>query len=183
VPNAKLKQKLTKTVVEGLAAEPAEYSVWDTTVESFHVRVSPKGTKTLCVIYRTKRGVSRRRSLGRFPTKRIEEARDEARTYISAAKSGGDPFGERDALKAIPTLGKFWDEYWSDHATVKKSARSCESDLQLWKTHLSPRFGRSHVDQVEPATIYRWHAALSEKPGAANRALALLSRLMSLAVV
>ncbi|MBI1361422.1 MAG: DUF4102 domain-containing protein [Alphaproteobacteria bacterium] len=85
MPNAKRKIKLTKTLVAELEAQGEEYSVWDTTVEGFHVRVLPSGLKTFYVFYRSKRGKTRRRSLGRFPTVRVEEARDSARADIAAA--------------------------------------------------------------------------------------------------
>lgn len=182
MPNAKRKEKLTKTLVDGLSPAGFEYAVWDTQVEGFHVRVSPAGLKTLCVYYRSKRNQGRRRSLGRYPTVGVEEARQTARQLIAASKRGEDPFGKQDALKAIPKLSVFWDTYWAEHAVPKKSARSAQEDLRLWRIHLKPALGDLFIDQIDAKTVRKWHADKKGTPGAANRALALLSKMMSLAV-
>lgn len=181
--NAKRKQKLTKTVIEGLIPEQNEYRVWDSLVPAFYVRVFPSGSKKYYVFYRTARGQARNRTVGAFLTMTIERARDQARKHIAAAKDGKDPHGDQDSLRSIPTLAGHWETYWRDHASIKKSARSADSDMTLWTKHLCPTFGAMFIDKIEPAGIMRWHAKLADTPGAANRALSLLSKLMSLAEV
>ncbi|RYZ01389.1 MAG: DUF4102 domain-containing protein, partial [Alphaproteobacteria bacterium] len=146
VPNAKRKQKLTKAIVTALKAEAKEYSVWDTLVEGFHVRIFPSGSRKLYVYYRSKRGQSRRRPLGAFPLLQIDEARDQARSFVLAAKAGSDLYAERDALKRVPTLAAFWELHWSDHVTVKKAPRSAESDETLWRRHLKSAFGDKFIE-------------------------------------
>lgn len=180
--NAHHKQKLTKTLLDDLQPAAKEYSVWDTLVEGFHVRVSPAGRRTLSVYYRSKRGIGRRRSLGCFPTVKVEEARDAARGHVAAAKQGHDPFGDRDAQRAIPKLKDFWTIYWEEHALPKKAARSSEQDELLWRKHLAPAFGETFVDQIDVAAVRRWHGKMKATPGAANRSLSLLSKMMSMCI-
>lgn len=182
MPNAKIKLKLTKTIIEGLEPRTKEYSAWDAQVEGFHVRVFPSGSRVFYAFYRAKRGNMRRRPLGPYPTVKVDEAREQARSLISAAKQGKDPFGEQDAQRAIPRLASFWTVYWEEHALPKKAARSSEQDEQLWNKHVQPTFGEMFVDQIDASRVRRWHAKLSGTPGAANRALALLSKICSMCI-
>ena len=86
---------------------------------------------------------------------------------------------ERDRQKALPTMQRLWDEYRQAEGTLKKSIASYD---QLWRTHIAPYFAKAKVRAITPNDVERFKAKLAETPGAANRALSLLSRLFTLAI-
>jgi hypothetical protein len=49
---------------------------------------------------------------------------------------------------------------------------------RVFNDYLVPWFAGHAVDHISPADVQRWFAALRDKPGAANRSLALLSVMM-----
>lgn len=85
----------------------------------------------------------------------------------------------RDAEDAKINGDALWDEYWQAHGRLKRASKNYK---QLWKTHLSPSFGTMRVCDVSPSDVERFKASMVEIPGACNRALALFSKMMSLAV-
>ncbi|WP_428631119.1 tyrosine-type recombinase/integrase [Sphingopyxis sp.] len=82
--------------------------------------------------------------------------------------------------KRTPTVQRLWDEYWEGEGRLKKAAHSYR---QLWRDHLSPTFGSIKVTDLTPAMVERFKVTKRETPGACNRALALLSKMLSLAVL
>ena len=64
MPNAKRREKLTKTMVEKLHPQTKEYKIWDTEVPGFFIRVLPSGMKSFGVFYRDERGRQRKPTLG-----------------------------------------------------------------------------------------------------------------------
>lgn len=81
--------------------------------------------------------------------------------------------------KSRPTVGQLWDEYWAVEGRFKKAGRGYR---QLWTTHLLPRFARLKVRDVSPSEVDGFKEVMFATPGACNRALALLSRMMSVAI-
>lgn len=82
--------------------------------------------------------------------------------------------------KRTPTVQRLWDIYWEGEGSLKKAAHSYK---QLWRDHLSPAFGSIKVADLNPAMVERFKVSKKATPGAANRALALLSKMLSLAVL
>jgi integrase len=179
MPGARRKVKLTKSLIGECAPLRSEYAVWDTACEGLHVRVFPTGAKSFAVFYRDERGRQRRRSLGRTSDVPVDEARKRAQATIADVRRGFDPFDELDRRKMIPTLEDVWSNYLSDHALPKKATSSVRGDKQLWKTRLGPELGKLFVDEITPSVVRKWHGAAVAKPYAANRALSLLSKLLS----
>jgi len=86
---------------------------------------------------------------------------------------------ERDQQRALPTMQMLWEEYRRAEGCLKKSISSYD---QLWRAHISPHFASTKVKAITPNDVERFKAKLADTPGAANRALALLSRLFTLAI-
>jgi hypothetical protein len=64
------RQKLSKTVVEGIAPGAEDIVIWDTALPGFGVRVKPTGVRSYIVQYRNREtGASKRMTMvnmGRF---------------------------------------------------------------------------------------------------------------------
>lgn len=180
--NAKQKVKLTKSLIAGLEPRDTEYAIWDTECDSFHVRILPSGTKTFNVFYRKNGRTQSRRSLGSVKATTVDQARKNAQAVLADSRRGFDHFSERDKAKLIPTLSEFWTDYLEQHAIPKKAARSVIEDRSLWKHHIEKHFGTLPVSEITRQHIRSWHAKKSHQKASANRALSLLSKMMSLCV-
>ncbi|SMX29518.1 hypothetical protein TRP8649_03654 [Pelagimonas phthalicica] len=77
-------------------------------------------------------------------------------------------------------MKELFERYLSDHAEKHKKARSVYEDRNLIAALLEPTFGRTKVKDISRGDIAKWHAKLSKTPYRANRALACLSKALSL---
>ena len=86
----------------------------------------------------------------------------------------------REKERQTPTMERLWNEYWDAEGCMKKASRCYR---QLWRDHLSPAFANTKVPDVTPAMVERFKVSKKKTPGACNRALAVLSKMLSLAVL
>lgn len=116
---------------------------------------------------------------------------EQARQWAEAERGRkGTPIGQRERAAAAkarlqeerltPNGDRLWDEYWAAEGRMKRAGRNYR---QLWTCHLAPQFAARKVRDVGPADVERFKASMTALPGACNRALALLSRMFSLAVL
>jgi integrase len=174
-------KKLTKKVVDGLQAAEREYSLHDTELKGFHVRVFPSGEKTYALRYKL-RGATRRIAIGSTTIFTAEQARTQAMALKQRVREGRDPAQERRDDSQAETVGGLWVRYLRDHALPHKKPRSVEEDQRLWSLHLEQRFSRKLVRDLRREEVQRMVSDMVATPGAANRTVALLSKMMSLAV-
>ena len=176
------RKKLTKRVVDGLEPDPKrDYIVWDTEVLGFALRIKASGVKSYLVNYRNATGRSRRCTLGRHGVLTPDEARTLARAHLGDVARGADPAGSRAAERAGPTVAMLAARYLEEHARLKKKPSSVKMDEINLRKHVLPALGRHSVTEVSRADVARLHHSMRATPGAANRVLALLSKLMNLA--
>jgi integrase len=173
--------KLTKRVVEGLKPAAKYTIVWDTSVPGFGVRVWPSGRRVYVLQYRTQEGVSRRKTLGRHGALTVEQARTTAQQWLARVRQGGDPLAEHKAIQKAPTVADLAARYMQEHALVKKKPLSIRPDAYNLRCHVLPALGKKKIAMVTRADIAALHHTMHATPGAANRVLALLSKMFTLA--
>lgn len=174
--------KLTERAVADLPTTGRDYKVFDTQLPGFHVRVQPTGRKSYAVFYRNEDGKQRTITLGKVELLKAEQARLQARQHLVDVQNGADPSEARRQRRAVVTVAHLWEDYLAMHAQVRKKASSVLNDKILWRLHLEPYFGSSRVEAIKLKDLTAFLSAMSHKPGAANRCLALLSKMMSLAI-
>lgn len=111
----------------------------------------------------------------------IELARDEARGLLGLIASGVDPATTRARANATPTLAEFAERYLRDHAVPHKKPRSSEGDRANLERRILPVIGSLRLDRVARADMTRFHLSMKETPTGANRCLALLSHMFTMA--
>jgi integrase len=174
--------KLTKRFVESLAPDALkDYVVWDAELAEFAIRVWPSGRKVYFVRYRTKEGIKRYKTLGQHGKLTAEQARTTALQYFSRVHQGDDPVAEETALRRAPTVAELAERYMAQHARVKKKPGSIRPDEYNLRCHVLPALGTKKVAVLTRADITHLHHAMRAAPGAANRVLALLSKMLTLA--
>ena len=178
------KQKLTKTAVEQLLPADTDYVIWDAELPGFGVRVKPSGVKSYVVQYRNRKtGASRRKTLGQHgPLLTFHKARERARITLADALKGNDPIADDRAVRTAPTIKDLAADYLEQHAIPKKRPRSVENDRSMLSRVVLPRLGSKKVSAVQMRDIHALHVSMKETPYQANRVLALISKMFSLAV-
>jgi integrase len=178
------KVKLTQTVVDKAAPEAARYTLADTVIPGFWLRVEPSGAKSYRLRYRVGGGrgaTVREPKIGDARALRCEKARAIAAEWHAEVVTGGDPGGARMEAREAPTMAALFERYLADHARPSKKASSLAEDERLIRDYLAPAFGKRKVRELARADVDAFHKALADKPYRANRCLALLSKAMNLA--
>jgi integrase len=179
--------KLTKRTVDSSPPKVSEYFVWDDAIPSFGLRVLPassrypNGTKTFILQYRNKYGDTRRLKLGRMGQITPDKARELAKEHLAAIASGHDPQEEKRQQKEAINVNQLSEMYMDKHARQRKRPRSIKSDETLLRLHILPVIGSKKVDAITRKDIVNLHHKMKDTPGAANRTLALISKMFNLA--
>ncbi len=177
------KTNLTKRLVASVKPSDRDIFVWDAEVPGFGLRVWPSGKRVFIYQYRTKHGHTRRPTIGQYGAITVQQARRTARQWAAEVQQGDDPGGERREARSAPTVAQLADRYMAEHARVKKRPRSVTSDETLLRLHILPTTGHRKAASVTRADAQRLHHGMNVTPGAANRTLALLSKMFNLAEI
>lgn len=175
-----MKMRLTKTAVEALAPADSDTYAWDDKTPGFGVKVTPKGARVYVLKYRAGRA-QRWMVLGRHGDVTVEQARKKATKLRGAVADGKDPARARDARAAAPTIDELADRFLDEYAEPHKKPRSVEEDRRNLKIHVRPELGHMKAGDVTRQDILKLHHKMRETPGAANRVVALLSKMFALA--
>lgn len=176
-----MKAKITKRIVEAMKPGPQDAFLWDTDIPGFGCKVTPKGARIYLLQY-WRGGSTRRFTIGRHGAEfTAEEARRKAGYLRGMVANGKDPAAAKAEDKEAPTLTAFANRYLAEHADVKKKASSRASDNSNLNIHVLPALGQRKITEIARADVARFHQAMKATPGAANRCLALLSKMFNLA--
>ena len=168
--------RISKRSVEALvcAVGKDREFLWDDSLAGFGVTAFPSGKKTYVVQYRNG-GCSRRTTIGNHGRLTPNEARSEAKKLLGSVEKGEDPVAAKKARRAVRTFKEIADEFLASHVKEKRKARTHESYEILLRRHINPAIGNMRVTEVRRADVARMHARMADRPGAANRALSLVS--------
>lgn len=173
---------LTQRVVEGARPKADRYWLWDDQVKGFGCRIAPAGRRTYYVKYRTLTSTQRLMKLGDHGILSLRQARDHAKEMLAAVRRGEDPAQARQEGRAAPVMADLGERFLREYARVHKKPSSVRMDEKNLERHILPWLGARKVAEVTHAEVARLHQRIGEKtPGAANRVLALLSKMFNLA--
>jgi integrase len=163
-----------------MAAAPVGVT-WQPDIPGLLLRVRPSGRRAWALDYWFA-GRHRLITIGDVPP---EAARKIAEKHRVAIAHGRDPLAEKDfarkATEAAVTLSTFFERYLSDYASGAKKPRSVAEDARLFHYTIEPKLGRVRVPDLDDDAVRAFHQGLRATPIVANRALALLSKMMNLA--
>ncbi len=180
--------KLTKAQIDGFKYRGAKLASghsrdirWDDKVSGLGVRIYPSGEKHFVLSYRTK-GRKRLYTIGKYGDPfTLEMARKKAGKLKGAIIDGEDPLRHRQEEQAAPTVKELAKKYLSDHAERHKRPASVRDDRAMIDKIILPRLGSRKVADITFSDIDGLHARLKATPYRANRVVALLSKMFSLA--
>lgn len=173
--------KLTARFVEALEPTEGEVFLWDTELEGFGLRVFPTGRKAYIIQYRNSGGATRRLTLGPHGRLTTDEARRLAKNRLASVQLGSDPSTERKHERQAPNLKAFAELYLERHARIRKKPAGIENDQSMLRRYIVPTLGHERVEKINRAMVCELQFKLVHLPIRANRVLALLSKMMTLA--
>jgi integrase len=158
-----------------------QYEVPDPGCPGLYLRVMPSGKKTWAFRWSTA-GRVQRITLGGWPATTLEQARSRAGALRSQWDAGQDPAAAQKARTAKgTTLVDLAERFRAEHLPrLKPKTVECyEHVLDRW---ILPQLGARLVQEIDRATVAGWHSSMGDTARMANHALAVLSKMLSLAV-
>ena len=169
--------KLSDARVGKLKARAVEYTVWDTRIAGFGVRIRPSGRKSY-VYHRHAEGRSRKFTIGPAALWSVDDARRECMKIWERVQSGERAEGAASA--EVPLFREFVARSWraACYEPCKRSTKASK-DWAL-NNQLLPAFGAVPLDAIDRAGVVRWFEGYSATaPGGANTALLVLRQIMN----
>jgi integrase len=155
---------------------------YDSQTRGFGLRVTRNLARSWILNFRVRGGRERRLTIGDAGDWPIKLARAEAQRLRRIIDIGGDPMRDRRAERAAPTIDELSERYKADYMPRKRPSSQAE-DLTLIEQWVVPELGPRKVAEIRHSDIERLHRKVSGKtPIRANRLIALLSKMFSLAV-
>lgn len=177
--NNKITLKIAKEA-RWAAGGPGRQIIFDSEQAGFGLRVYPSGRKSW--VYQYSSGCRRRLlTLGPVVDISLPEARRRASQAKRSLIDGDDPLELRDQRRKAVSVSELCDRYLEDHAPLKKSRAA---DQRRIEKVIRPSIGRLRIEEVDRSKIEQLYRRIGSMRGPyeANRTLALLSTMFSLAV-
>jgi integrase len=117
-----------------------------------------------------------------WPAGFASEARKLARKIIADVAHGEDPAAKLTYRRREITVADLAERYLSEHVRVHNKPSTILEVERLVRSEIIPAFGRTRLSDLTRAEIKKWHTVRHRAPYNANRALAALRKMLSLAV-
>ena len=178
------KVKLTKRKVDEAEVRPARYTVFDSEIRGFGLRIFPSGQKSWIFEYKVEGGrkaATRRVTIGKTTDFSPDEARKIADTLRAQAKVGQDPQKAKSDSRQASTVKEVADAFLREHVKQKRRTATMRNYSQILTNIVVPALGNRKAGAVSRSDIARLHLELSSKPFQANRAVAVIGSMYSFA--
>jgi integrase len=190
-----MRKKITKASVEAL--KPGDF-IWDTLLTGFGCKCTAVGKRVFIIQYRLPSDGSRDKPRSKTAPRRYtlgplgedftaDQARDKAKTVLGGVRDGLDPGEVLQQKRDVPTLEEFAKTYHAKRLERSKrrrdkKERSKEEDNRNLKLHIIPKLGKKKLADITTDVVDELHTSMSSTPIAANRCLALLSHMFTIAM-
>jgi integrase len=174
--------KVTKRTVDALQPTPGrDVLLWDDELPGFGVRCRPSGTKVYFLKYRVQGSRQRWLTLGPHGILTPIAARAKALHEKAAVAGGADPSAERQKKRREDTVAAVADRYVVEHVMTHNKSTTQAEVRRIVETRIKPGLGVIKISLLTRADVKAWHTSMSATPYEANRALAYMSKMLSLA--
>ena len=183
----------TRSTAEFVRSAPApakgQKIIIDGDPRGFGIRVMapskrhPEGARSFILVYRVG-PVERRFTIGAWPTWKLAAAREEAIALRKRVDRGEDPVAERQERLSAATIADVWTRYEREHLPGKAPI-SRKHDKAMYETIIAPDLRNVEVAKLHPDQVRALHKKVTAErgPTRANRAVALLSKMVSISMV
>lgn len=149
--------RISKRAVDDAMPGARDCYLWDSELSGFGLKVTPSGTKTYLVQYRTGgRGMPTRRvTIGRHGSPWTpEQARQEARRVLAAVDLGDDPAALKADKRRDLTVSDLCDLYIAEGCATKKPS-TIRADQGRITWHIKPLLGKRKVGDITRSDVER----------------------------
>lgn len=171
--------RITKRVVDSAEPLPNRYTVFDSALPGFGLRVYPSGSKSYVFEYRPGAGGrsadKKRVTIGKVGDLTPDQARKEAGRLRAAVINGQDPQGLKSAERTAPTVADIAKAFLNDHVKEKRSTGTHQHYKDLLDRIVLPEVGKLKAKDLDHADVAKLHRAWKSTPYQANRILACIS--------
>ena len=143
---------------------------FDTNITGFTIEVRMTGGKTYYLRYRDQYQRLRQHKIGDAKSVTFEKARSAAERLRSQVVLGENPAEAKKIKRSIPTIAEFYHDTYLPH--LQSYRRNMQSDFSFQHTHLLPRFGSKHLDEITQQDIIDAQQSMFKAgyaPGTANK--------------
>ena len=175
------RQELTinKRTADSLRVGDRDAVFWDRALPGFGLRVYPSGLKNYIVQSRGPGG-SKRVTLGSHGKITPDAARAQAAKAIDRIKRGEEPIPPPPVPD--PTMADLAERFMRECVVSRCAQTTVESYRCSLDRHVLPAFGNMPVREVGRKEVTELHYAMRHQPCAANDAIKIMARLLSLAM-
>jgi hypothetical protein len=106
---------------------------------------------------------------------RKKPARSEAKKMLGSVEKGEDPIAVRRAERAVRFFDEIASDFMSLHVKAMRKPRTYLAYTILVERHIDPSIGRTRINELRRSDVTRMHTRMASTPGAANRAVSLVS--------
>jgi integrase len=145
------------------------------------LEVRSTGGKTYYLRYIDPHGRQKQLKIGGYADVTFEQARKKAQRLQSEVVLGGDPAGEKEGRKAIPTYGSLATQHLAHAKTYQKSYDSTE---MIMRRHVLPRWEKLRLTEIKPQDVAAWLRGKADegyKPATVEKMRVVFSRSFVLA--
>jgi integrase len=179
------KRHLTDAVVKRLRTpKKGKEITLDDEVTGFGARITAAGARSYVLRYTTRAGRERTYTIGDATVWKTTDARAKAKELRRDIEDGGDPLADIEDERSAPTVWQLCDRFEAEHLP-RKRPRTAEDYRRMLRIHVRPHFGQhTKVADVRFEDVDALHRRITKAGStyAANRCIAVLSKMFSLAV-
>ena len=182
-----MRQRLDDRLVKELPLPQKGAAItYDQDLPGFGARVTSNNSRSYILNYRI-HGRERRFTIGSAAEWKCSAARKYAADLKARVRMGEDPLGELEAKRSAPTIADLCDDFIAKHLDKlrPKSRELYLGTINGTKTRKGIRtyLGKTRVAELRHTDVEAFHRYVSRSaPTMANRSVAVLSRMLSLAV-
>lgn len=170
--------KLTKRSVDAAEPRATRYTIFDSAISGFGLRVFPSGEKSWVYEYRPgeggRRTAKRRTTIGKASDVTADQARRVADGLRAAVKTGGDPQSDKARQREALTVDDLAADFLRDHVSAKRRTSTKAHYEDVLRRLVLPKLGGRKAKDITRGDIARVHLAHSNTPFQANRILAIV---------
>lgn len=175
--------RITKKLVDDAQPSAREFTLWDSELKGFGLRVRPSGARSYVVIYRRagegRRAPVRRMTIGAAGKITPDEARRAAKRILGSIAQGDDPAANRAQERRAATMKDLAESFLVEHVQAKRKPATAAKYRYVIEAFIVPAFGRLKPADVTRAALARLHHENAERPTIANYTVVVLSAIFT----
>lgn len=176
-------QKLTKRIVDNAEPREARYTLFDSQLSGFGLRVYPSGKKSWILEYRPgdggRRTAKKRLTIGRVGELTPDMARKAAERLIARIRMGEDPQAGKAARRQATTVSELAEAFMEGHVRAKRKPGTVFQYSAIFDRIVVPEIGTQKAEVVTRARLAKLHLKWKHTPYQANRMVSVVASMYS----